>query len=174
MKRFFAILLCVLMLFSLVACKEEKKNTGSNGDKGEASQQSGDTAGFYAQYNSVKIELGSDAKNTITSLGTPKGSEPAGSCGGQGTLTKYTYASMEMYVLKNGDKETVDQIDFLDDTPKTAKGITIGDKKEDVVAAHGKDFSETETTITYKSGNKNLKFTLRDGAVVGITYRISG
>ena len=101
MKRFFALLIALLMIFCVAAC-DEKGNNG-DGTKDNGSTKPKAAVSFYVNYNSTKIELGGDAKAVITALGTPKSTSPMGNCGGQGTLTKYTYASIEIYVLTSGD-----------------------------------------------------------------------
>ena len=169
MKRFFALLLCVLMAFCLVACEGDEGNVDNEGNsKNPASID------FYISYNGTKIELGADAKPVITALGEPVSKTEAGNCGGQGSLTKYVYASLELYVLTSSDGEVIDQITLLDDSSATAEGVTIGSTKDEVVEACGKSYTKlSDTGITYTSGSKNLIFKLRDGSVVGIDYRMS-
>ncbi len=174
MKKILALILCLfLCAFCFAACEGDEGGKDKNGEEGESTKLQS-SVGFYVNYNSVKIELGADAKGVTSALGTPKSTSPQGSCGGQGTLTKYTYASVELYVLtsSSGD-ETFDQISLLDDTVKTDKGISIGSTKDEVVKAYGNGYTKSgETGMTYTSGNKNLKFTLRDGSVVGVDYMI--
>ena len=98
--------------------------------------------------------------------------QEAGSCAGQGTLTKYKYPSLEIYVLTNGNVQTIDQITLLDDGIKTPEGIKIGSSADDVTKACGKATKQTETYMTYSSGKKTLQFQFRDGSVVGIDYRM--
>ncbi len=161
------------MAFCLVACENKKNNNNDDDDRdgGGASKKS--SVSFYVDYNSVKIELGADAKAVLTALGTPKSSSPMGNCGGQGTLTKYVYASIELYTVTNGNTETVDQITLLDDAVKCPEGVGIGSTSADVLKSCGSNpAKKSDTGITYTSGSKNLIFSLRDGAVVGIDYRV--
>ena len=171
MKKFLALLLCILMAFTVVACDKKDKDNDDDkgGNKSTSSQKS--AVSFYVNYNSVKIELGAEAKAVLSALGTAKSSEAVGNCGGQGTLTKYVYDSIELYVLTSNGKDTVDQITLLDDAVQTAENLRIGSTKDDVVLMCGKGYSKiTDTNIIYTSGTKNIKFTLRDDAVVGIDY----
>jgi hypothetical protein len=169
MKKFFALLLAALMIFSLVACNGDSTDTDNEGNLKNPS-----TIDFYVNHNGVKIELGADAQPVIAVLGEPASKSEAGNCGGQGTLTKYVYASFELYVLTSTGGEVIDQITLLDDASTTAEGISIGATKDEVIAACGKSYAKnSDTGITYTSGNKNLIFKLRDGAVVGIDYRMS-
>jgi len=173
MKKIIALILCLLLcIFCFAACEEKKDNGEADNDKG--GESSAATVDFSVTYNSVKIELGADAKSVISALGAAKSTSPMGNCGGQGTLTKYVYQSVEIYVLTNSaGAETVDQITLLDDTLKTAKGISIGSSQDDVTKAYGNNYTKaSETGMTYSSGSKNLKFTLRDGNVVGVDYMV--
>lgn len=176
MKKFLALLLCLMMAFALVACDSKKdKKSNDDDDDGGASTVKKSSVSFYVNYNSAKIELGADAKAILSALGAPKSSSPMGNCGGQGTLTKYVYASIELYTVTNGSTETVDQVTLLDDAVKCPEGVGIGSAAADVLKACGSNpTKKSDTGITYTSGNKNLIFSLRDGAVVGVDYRVIG
>lgn len=175
MKKIIALALClILCAFCFVACDDKGDKGDTDNDKDKGGESSSVSVDFSVTYNSTKITLGADAKPVISALGTAKSTSPMGNCGGQGTLTKYTYTSVEIYVLTNSaGAETVDQITLLDDTVKTDKGIVIGSTKDDVTKDYGNGYSKSgETGIVYSSGNKNLKFTFRDGNVVGIDYMV--
>ncbi|MBQ7384302.1 MAG: hypothetical protein IJV72_05880 [Clostridia bacterium] len=174
MKKFLALLLCLMMAFCLVACENKKNNNNNDDDDGEgggASKKS--SVSFYVNYNSVKIELGADAKAVLSALGTPKRTDDQGECGGLGRVTKYVYASLELFTLNNGKTETVDGIKLLDDAVKCPEGVGIGSASADVLKACGSNpTNKSDTGITYTSGSKNLIFSLRDGAVSGIEYKV--
>ena len=172
MKKLLAIFLCLLMMLTLVACDsgdDNKDNGGDDAAKTTAAESSAKVK-YYVEASGVKIELGADADAVITALGTPKATAEVGNCGGQGTLTKYTYASMEVYVLTSGSSKTIDQITLLDDTVATPEGIKIGSTQHDVNTKCKNPTKSSESSYTYTSGKNNLKFNFRDGAVVGIDY----
>lgn len=172
MKKFLALLLCILMAFCVIACDKKKEKGGSDDDEGGSSNKPQQSVSFSVSYNSTKIALGADAKAVIAALGEPVSKQDAGSCAGQGTLTKYKYPSIEIYVLTNGSSETIDQISFLDDGVKTSEGVKIGSSADEVTKACGKATKQTDSYMTYTSGKKSLQFQFRDGAVVGIDYRM--
>ena len=168
MKKIFALLLCALMIFAVVACDSNDEYTDDNGgDKVDASK-----ASFYVTVGSVKVELGADADAVISALGTPKSSEPQGTCGGQGTLTKYVYTSVEIYVLSSGSSNTIDQISLLDDTVATPEGIKMGSTESDVKSKLGTPTKTSSASYTYTTGSKNLTLNFRDGSGVGVDYMI--
>jgi hypothetical protein len=170
MKKIFAIILCVLLAISVSACGDGKN--GTSGDQGGNKNES--SVKFYINYNSgVKIELGADANAVLDQLGTPASQSEMGACGDLGTVTKYVYDTIELFVLKSGDKATVDQITLKSDLVKTPEGVTVGSSKDDVISAYGNGYAKCDDNeIRYTSGNKNLKLTLRDGAVIGINYLV--
>ena len=172
MKKILAIFLCLLMMLTFVACDSGEDYDDDNGGSGAATTKATESASvkYYVNVGSVKVELGADADAVITALGTPKATAEVGNCGGQGTLTKYTYASVEVYVLTSGTSKTIDQITLLDDSISTAEGIKIGSTQNDVKTKCKTPTKSSESSYTYTSGNKNLKFNFRDGAVVGIDY----
>ena len=173
MKKILAIFLCLLMMITLVACDSGKdKSDGSGGDDTPKTTTAATSSSvkYYVEAGGVKIELGADADAVIKALGTPKATAEVGNCGGQGTLTKYTYASMEIYVLTSGTSKTIDQITLLDDSVSTPEGIKIGSTQQDVKTKCKTPTKSTDASYTYTSGKNNLKFNFRDGAVVGIDY----
>ena len=167
MKRIFALLLCLVLTLGFASCeKDDVNNNGANDDKASS-------VNFYMNYNGNKIELGADATALLSSLGAPVSESEMGACGDMGTVTKYVYDNIELFVLKNGDKATVDQITFKSDLVKTPEGVTIGSSADDVIKALGENCTKrTDSEIRYTNGKKNLKFTLRDASVVGVDYMV--
>ena len=177
MKRFFALLLCLILAFALVACegKKDKNAHRDDADGGADTEAKKSSVSFYVEYNSVKIELGADAAAVLAALGAPASSSAVGNCGGQGTLTKYVYTSIELYTLNTGSAETVDGIIFLDDAVKCPEGVGVGSTADAVQKACGSGFTKkSDSAITYVSGNKSLIFTLKSGSVVAVEYAING
>ncbi len=170
MKRIFALLLCLVLAIGLVACDSGKDKDKDKDNKDKTEQG---TTNFYMTYNNVKIELLADANAVIEKLGAPISQSEMGACGDQGTVVKYVYDNIELFVLKNGSKATVDQITLKSDLVKTSEGITVGSSKDDVINAYGEGYAKCDDNeIRYTSGNKNLKFRLRDGFVVGVDYMV--
>lgn len=171
MKKILAIFLCLLMMLTFVACDSGDNKGESGGDDTQKTTTTASaTVNYYVEVGGVKLELGADADAAIKALGTPKATAEVGNCGGQGTLTKYTYASIELYVLTSGGSKTIDQITLLDDTVAIPEGIKIGSTQNDVKTKCKTPTKSSDSSYTYTSGNKNLKFNFRDGAVVGIDY----
>ena len=160
MKKLFLLLIsCALLCTCLVACNGDGGNGGSDAAKDI----------FYVTVNGVKVELGADAEDVLGTLGEAISIKSVGNCGGLGEQIKYTYPSIVIYTLKADGKETVDQIDLLDDLVSTSVGIYIGSAASDVEAAYGTPTKQTDSSIQYKEGNCYLAFGISDGAISSIT-----
>ena len=162
MKKLFLLLIsCALLCTCLVAC-----NGNGNGNDG-GSDAAKDI--FYVTVNGVKVELGADAADVFGALGEAISVKSVGNCGGLGEQIKYTYPSIVIYTLKADGKETVDQIDLLDDLVTTSAGIYIGSAASDVEASYGTPAKQTDSSIQYKEGNCYLAFGISEGAISSIT-----
>ena len=154
-------LVCAIMLASaLVAC-----NDGGEENEGGASNP------FFVNYKDTKIELDKKAEGVLEKLGEPKYSDNLGDCGGIGVQMKYTYDDITVNTLKEKDGEVIHKIGFLNDLVSTPKGISIGSSEDDVRAAYGTPSSEENGKLTYKSGDLELEFTVKNGSVSAVNYR---
>ncbi|MBE6530646.1 MAG: hypothetical protein E7679_00950 [Ruminococcaceae bacterium] len=172
MKKFLALLLCLVMAFAFVACDDKKKEEPDDDKGGSSSENS--SVNYYVEYKGVKISLGADAESVLKALGSPNSEDPQGMCGGVGEVTKYTYLDfLEINIVDAKVKKTIDKIRISSDAIVTPEGIGVGANKEDVINAYGKAYSDfTDTKIVYNSGYKSVIFSLRDGAVVKIEYNL--
>ena len=151
-----ALVCCLALEFTFVAC-----NGGEQENKGDI---------FYMSYNGTKIELDTKAAGVISALGEANSVKELGDCGGLGAQVKYTYNDIELYTLKSGDEETVDQISFTSDLVSTSKNISLGDSKDKVIEAYGEPTKQSDGDILYTEGDLTLKFKLEGGKVSAIDY----
>ncbi len=162
LKRIFALSLALMLcVFSFAACNEEKPDEQGNDSN---------TNIFTFKKGDVTIELGKNATNVLSALGDASNVKELGDCGGLGAQIKYTYSGFDLYTLKSGNEETIDQITFTSDTVQTPKGIYLGVSKDTVLEKYGKATKSDDSEIRYTSGNLTLKFTLKDGKVSEINY----
>ncbi len=155
-----ALMLCAFCAFSLISCDKEKEDEPSKDNTNIFTFKKGD----------VTIELGKNATKVLSALGEPSNVKELGDCGGLGAQIKYTYVGFELYTLKSGNEETIDQITFTSDTVQTPKGIYLGVSKDKVLEKYGKASKSDDKEIRYTSGNLTLKFSLEDGKVTEINY----
>ena len=163
--KYICIALALLCTLSLAACND-------GGDK-ETEQSSENTAGvsFYMTYKNVKIELGADADKVLTALGEPQKKTENGNCGGLGTQYKYSYPSIDVYVLEANDGNAViDQITFRDDLVSTAEGVSIGSTIEEAKGALGEPTTSSASAFIYTEGKYNLKLGIDGELVTEINY----
>ena len=171
MKKILALALCLLTVAFAFSCQKQEAPDDKNGDKTQTTTKAPEkTVSFGVTYKQVKINLGEDAATVLSALGDPSSEESVGSCGGQGTLTKYLYPSVEIIVLTDAaGKATVDSISLRDDGATTQNGVGVGSTKQEILAACGNGYkAANDNGITYESGNYTLEFTLKDGAAVGV------
>lgn len=155
-----ACLFCFAAVLTLCACDNSEKNGGQT----SAIQ-------FYAEFNGVKIELGKKAENVLAKLGDAKYADNLGDCGGIGVQMKYTYDNVAVNTIKEKDGEVIHKIAFLNDLVSTPKGISIGSSEDDVKKAYGEPSSSENGKLTYKSGDLELEFTVKNGNVSAVNYR---
>lgn len=165
MKKIIAVCVLVLMLFALSAC------AGSGGN-GKAAF--GETDLIFT-LNGNEFALDSDVSGLLRELGDEYSLSEAPSCLYDGTDKTYEYEEISIYTYPLNGKDLIDEIQLTGSSFKTAKGITIGSTRDDIVNAYGEDFADEGGIITYSliPGDANspcLYFTVEDGLVTGISY----
>ena len=163
-KRIICMLLALVCLFAFAACGEEKNSK----DTDDASK---DGVAYYVTYNNTKIKLGAAADDIIESLGEYQDRKEIGDCGGLGAQVKYSYPSVEVFVLESKtDGNIIDQITFRDDVVSTPEGVYIGMSIADAKDALGTPSSESDKSIEYENGKYLLKITVDGDSVKEIDY----
>lgn len=152
-----ALACCLILALCLVGC-----NGGNNNQEDDSEDV------FSITYNGTKIKLGDKADKVLSALGDAKDVKELGDCGGLGAQVKYSYNDLDVYTLKSGDSETVDQVTFRSDLVETSKGVCIGDSAEKAIEAHGEPSAKSDKELKYTSGNLVLKFKLDNGNITAI------
>ena len=164
--RWLTVLLAVLCMVSIVACKDEQTQNGGNDD----------IYGFAV--DGVKAIPGAKAADVLAALASREPSKSAkGSClgGVDGEDVNYVYAGfrIQTFRLKEGDaNEEIRWIIFTDDSVKTEEGIAIGATVEVVKQTYGEPAETTGSTLIYRRGKTELRFETRGGVVNGISYTV--
>ncbi len=157
-----AVMLAALMCLCVCACKDGKEPTETDGADGVSCNVS---------YNGTKISLGAKSDSIIKALGSPQDTREIGDCGGLGAMVKYSYSSLDVYVLKSKtDGNIIDQITLRDDLVTTPEGVYIGMSAETARDKLGEPTDASDTALTYKSGKYALKLTIKDANISGIDY----
>lgn len=168
MKKYIRAICLVLALMCMtfaVACNDDtvgESNVGGADDSGVK---------IYVKYNDVTVKMGEAADGVIQALGEPQKKTEIGDCGGLGALVKYSYASIEIYVVESKDNgNVIDQITLRDDIVSTPEGVVIGMSVADAKVALGEPDTATDKALEYKNGKYVLKISLDGDTVNGINY----
>ena len=167
-KKIVMSLLALGLLLSILLCTAcEKKPEASDDSDTNKDTPTTQASIFTVSYKGTTIELGKDASAVRKALGDPT-SEPkrVASCGdGAGEQWQYTYSSIVLFTVKNGESETVDAIVLRDDIAKTGKGITVGSTEAEMTEAYGEPNANGQKR-TYTKGSYTLEFQVNDTGVI--------
>jgi len=163
MSKWLTLLLAVLCLITLVACKEDEPKEDP----------------YTFSVDGVEVTPGEKASDVLGSLTSRYvGESFKGSCldGVDGEDVTYVYRGFQImtFRLKAGDpEEQIRWVTFTDDSVKTEEGIAIGATVEAVKGAYGTPTEETGSTLIYRRGDTELRFETRNSTVSGIAYTVS-
>jgi len=163
MKRIIALLLALFCLFGLVSCAGEAPSEPTSEVSSSAKQEE-----FAFTYKGISIAMHAAAAPLIEQLGEPKSYTESPSCAFSGLDKTYFYGSFYLSTYPVDGTDYVLAVWFADDSVATDKGIYIGSKKEDVIAAYGE--SDNGSSLVYTKDNSTLTFVLKDDVVSDILY----
>ena len=164
MKKWIALLLAIFCLIGVCGCKKCQKNDGN------------DPPPYEFVNEGVTVTPGADAKPVLEALAAKKLQESAkGSCLGvvDGEDVRYVYSGFCIETFRTSTEEEIRWVVFTDDSVETQRGIRVGSTADEVKASYGTNESETDQLLRYQSGGTELRFTLRDGVVIGIEYTVA-
>ena len=190
MKKLFAILLALVMVFALCACGGDEP-AGESGtpapvQSGEPAGQPSETPGsqpgtepapgpatsdayvfLTGKGNSVSVNQ--DMAEVLAAEGEPLSYFEAESCAFNGLDKTYTYAGFVISTRPEGEKDFVNSILLTDDSVTTPEGAYIGCPKADVIAAYGEG-DEVGLSLSYAKGDCTLNFIFDGDTVISIEY----
>lgn len=162
-KKIICGIVAVLSLLTFSACNEE---TPENTDKPAT-----DGVAYYVEYRGQKITMGAKADDIIAGLGEYQHKNEIGDCGGLGAQVKYSYPSVDVYVLESKtDGNVIDEISFRDDAITTPEGVYIGMSVNEAKDKLGEPTKESGTAIEYAGAKFVLVLTVAGGKVNKIDY----
>lgn len=165
LKKSLLLIFALLLVVSLIACAGQEQSKGESDGKKASSK---DMISFSIRYNGTTIELGKPAKKVLEALGEPLSSEEVFDCGEGNSRMQYQFSSFDLYTMKSGDEEVIDQIELYDDQSATSAKISIGSEESAVRDAYGKPTLEKDGEWMYTSGENNLIIEIDDGKVCAI------
>ena len=167
-KRIACGILAALAICTFAACGKKENQTEDSADTGSKKAEG---VSFYAEYKGVKIEMGAEAEAIISKLGEYQSKKEIGDCGGLGAQVKYSYPSVDVYVLESKeDGSVIDQISFKDDVISTPEGVFIGMEVSKAKGILGTPDKESDKSMEYGDGKYALVIGFADGKVNRIDY----
>ncbi len=158
-----ACLLLSCLVGALMSCKDKKEPDPT-------------AAPYVFACFGIEIAVGSEYSTVSGTLAAknPTVSTKSSCLGGvDGEDVTYVFAGFHIQTFRHSGGEEIRWIILDDDSNATKEGVAIGAAKDAVIAAYGTPKSETATLLTYQSGASELRFTLRDGRVTGISYCVA-
>ena len=192
MKKLFAILLALVLVFALCACggdepAGESKNpapaqssqpVGEPGSKTPESQNPGTeptpgpaepNAYVFLTGKGNAVTVNQDMAEVLSAEGEPLSYFEAESCAFNGLDKTYTYAGFVISTRPEGEKDFVNSILLTDDSVTTPEGVYIGSSKDAVIAAYGEG-DEVGLSLSYIKGDSTLNFIFDGDTVISIEY----
>ena len=167
-KRIICAILAALAICAFVACDGAENRSQNTADTGN--EKNGGVS-FFAEYKGVKIVMGAEAEAIISKLGEYQSKKEIGDCGGLGAQVKYSYPSVEVYVLESKDDgNVIDGISFRDDVITTPEGVYIGMDVSEAKTVLGTPDKESDSSMEYSDGKYALVIGFSDGKINGIDY----
>lgn len=177
MKKILAVILSLVIVFSLAGCgsgSSDSENADETAAAAENAAESTDDslsgAGYVFVYNGVNVIIDAEADEIIEALGEYKSYYEAASCAFDGLDKIYTYDSFEIDTYPTDDVDYISAVILKDDLVETAEGICIGSSLSEVEAAYGEG-SDDSGYLTYEKDDMKLCFILEDDVVVSIEYQ---
>ena len=185
MKKLFAILLALVMVFALCACGGDEPAGESNtpapvqssepvGQPSEApesqpgTEPASDTYVFLTGKGNT-VSVNQDMTEVLAAEGEPLSYFEAESCAFNGLDKTYTYAGFVISTRPEGEKDFVNSILLTDDSVTTPEGVYIGSSKDAVIAAYGEG-DEVGLSLSYTKGDCTLNFIFDGTTVISIEY----
>lgn len=146
-------------------------NGGSTAVEQEAEKEEGaGEAGYVFESNGVQIAVDMDMSTIADRLGEPVSYFEQPSCAAEGIARIYTYSGFVIQTYPDGDRDLIACIILKDDSVATPEGIDLSMTKDDIIAAYGSDFEETETSMVYEQGGGKLCFIMDGNDIASIEY----
>ncbi|MCI5621164.1 MAG: hypothetical protein MR355_06335 [Lachnospiraceae bacterium] len=127
-------------------------------------------SGFVFESNGVEIAVDMDMSSIVDALGEPDSYFEQPSCAAQGIAKIYTYSGFQIETYPDGEQDLIASIILKDDSVSTPEGIDLSMTKDDIIAAYGSDYQETDKSITYENNGTKLCFILNGEDIASIEY----
>ena len=168
MKKIFALILALTMVFALAACGGETAPETT----APAANTPGKTDPSSWKYTvrGVDVLMNAEAAPVLEALGEPVSFTEEASCAFTGLDKTYNYGGFFLQTYPIGEKDYIYSVWLMDDSSTTPEGIYIGATQAEVEAAYGADSFNGSNAYILKGTTSTLTIILTDGVVSSIQY----
>ena len=170
MKKIFALILALTMVFALAACGGETAPETTAPASGTAAPVTPDASSWKYTVRGVEIQMHADAAPVLEALGEPVSYTEEASCAFTGLDKTYNYGGFFLNTYPIGDADYIYGVCLMDDSSTTPEGIYIGATQAEVEAAYGADGFNGSNAYILKGTTSTLTIILSDGVVSSIQY----
>lgn len=159
MKKFWIVLMVAVI--AVTGC--------GNNNSVSKEDETKEVSGYTFSFNGTDLNMNQKVSDVVDKLGKYEYFE-AKSCAFEGLDKTYTYSDFVLYTYPIDGVDYLSGISLKSDLVETKEGVCIGQTKENIESAYGKDGKESEGSITYTDGKSQLQFVLEDNVITGIEY----
>ena len=170
MKKIFALILALTMVFALAACGGETAPETTAPASGTAAPVTPDASSWKYTVRGVDIQMHADAAPVLEALGEPVSYTEEASCAFTGLDKTYNYGGFFLNTYPIGDKDYIYGVWLMDDSSTTPEGIYIGATQAEVEAAYGTEGFNGSNAYIMTGTTSTLTIILTDGLVSSIQY----
>ena len=170
MKKIFALILALTMVFALAACGGETAPEPNAPAAGEATPVTPDASSWKYTVQGVDIQMHADAAPVLEALGEPVSYTEEASCAFTGLDKTYNYGGFFLNTYPIGEKDYIYSVCLMDDSSTTPEGIYIGASQAEVEAAYGTEGFNGSNAYILTGTTSTLTIILTDGVVSSIQY----
>ena len=170
MKKIFALILALTMVFALAACGGETAPETTAPAAGDATPVTPDASSWKYTVQGVDIMMHANAAPILKALGDPVNFTEEASCAFTGLDKTYYYGGFYLQTYPMGEEDFVYSVWLVDDSSTTPEGIYIGASQAEVEAAYGTEGFNGSNAYVMTGTTSTLTIILTDGVVSSIQY----
>ena len=169
MKKIFALILALTMVFALAACGGETAPE-TTAPAANAAPGKTDPNSWKYTVRGVDVLMNAEAAPVLEALGEPVSFTEEASCAFTGLDKTYNYGGFFLQTYPIGEQDYIYSVWLMDDSSTTPEGIYIGATQAEVEAAYGADSFNGSNAYILKGTTSTLTIILTDGVVSSIQY----
>ena len=170
MKKIFALILALTMVFALAACGGETAPETTAPVSGGTTTTQPDASSWKYTVQGVDILMHAEAAPVLEALGEPVSYTEEASCAFTGLDKTYYYGGFYLQTYPIGEQDYIFAAWLVDDSSTTPEGIYIGATQAEVEAAYGTDGFNGSNAYVMTGTTSTLTIILEDGTVSSIQY----